>query len=122
MAEYISRKTVLDILSSKNAPWDGYQKVSELHAADVVSKAAYDQVVWERNMAEEQLKSIDKSIGEKMEDVQPVKHGQWVQDAVYVDETTGEPCLAWFCNQCGEPQMVGTNYCPNCGAKMDGET
>ena len=54
-------------------------------------------------------------------DVQPVKHGRWVQDAVYVDETTGEPCLAWFCNQCGEPQMVGTNYCPNCGAKMDGK-
>lgn len=55
------------------------------------------------------------------EDVQPVKHGRWVRDAAYVDETTGEPCLAWFCNQCGEPQMVGTNYCPNCGAKMDGE-
>ena len=54
-------------------------------------------------------------------DVQPVKHGRWIRDAVYVDETTGEPCLAWFCNQCGEPQMVGTNFCPNCGAKMDGE-
>mgnify|MGYP002523094974 CR=1 FL=1 len=57
-------------------------------------------------------------------DVQPVKHWRWVRDAVYVDETTGEPCLAWFCNQCGEPQMVGTNFCPHCGAKMDmdGET
>lgn len=88
MAEYIEREAVLKLLASKNAPWDGYQKVSELPAADV----------------------------------QPVKHGRWVRDAVYVDETTGEPCLAWFCNQCGEPQMVGTNFCPNCGVKMDGET
>lgn len=35
MAEYIDRGAVLNILASKNAPWDGYQKVSELPAADV---------------------------------------------------------------------------------------
>ena len=35
MAEYIDREVVLNILASKNAPWDGYQKVSELPAADV---------------------------------------------------------------------------------------
>ena len=72
MAEYIEREKVLNILASKNAPWDGYQKVADLRIADVVSKAAYDQVAWERNLAEEQLKSIGKSLGEKMDDVQPV--------------------------------------------------
>ena len=35
MAEYIEREAVLNILASKNAPWDGYQKVSELPIADV---------------------------------------------------------------------------------------
>lgn len=35
MAEYIERDAVLNILASKNAPWDGYQKVSELPAVDV---------------------------------------------------------------------------------------
>lgn len=35
MAEYIEREAVLNILASKNAPWNGYQKVSELPAADV---------------------------------------------------------------------------------------
>lgn len=35
MAEYIEREVVLNILASKNAPWNGYQKVSELPAADV---------------------------------------------------------------------------------------
>ena len=36
MAEYIEREAVLNILASKNAPWDGYQKVLELPAADVL--------------------------------------------------------------------------------------
>ena len=75
MAEYIEREAVLEILSGRNAPWDGYQKVADLRIADVVSKAAYDQVAWERNLAEEQLKSIGKSLGEKMDDIQPVKQG-----------------------------------------------
>ena len=64
------------------------------------------------------LKDLLSEAADALQDIQPVKHGRWVQDAVYLDETTGEPCLAWFCNQCGEPQMVGTNYCPNCGAEM----
>ena len=36
MTEYIEREAVLNILASKNAPWDGYQKVKELPAADVL--------------------------------------------------------------------------------------
>lgn len=123
MAEYIERGAVLNILASKNAPWDGYQKVSELPAADVVSKAAYDQVAWERHLAEVQLKSIGKSLGEKMDDVQPMKHGRW---------------SGYFCSNCGISKYnfisfnfddkngyarpFGTwNYCPRCGAKMDGD-
>ena len=35
MAEYIEREAVLNILARRNAPWDGYQKVLELPAADV---------------------------------------------------------------------------------------
>ena len=35
MAEYIEREMVLNILASKNAPWDGYQKVADLRIADV---------------------------------------------------------------------------------------
>jgi hypothetical protein len=66
---YIEREAVLQILSGRNAPWYGYNAVKILPAADVVSKAAYDQVAWERHLAEVQLKSIGKSLGEKMDDV-----------------------------------------------------
>lgn len=41
--------------------------------------------------------------------IDPVKHGKWINE-----ET---------CSVCGESVLYDTdlcNYCPNCGAKMDG--
>lgn len=55
-------------------------------------------------------------------DVAPVVHGRWIwADDGYLR-----------CSQCGqkapvltqyqdEPMTTATDYCPNCGAKMDGE-
>ncbi len=45
-------------------------------------------------------------------DVEEVKHGEWVGEYGYYPN----------CSLCGTKvkQMGGTNYCPNCGAKMDG--
>jgi hypothetical protein len=45
-------------------------------------------------------------------DVVEVKHGRWVHD---------ERMLA-VCLECGMTAVEdGTDYCPNCGAKMDGD-
>lgn len=49
------------------------------------------------------------------EDVQKVKHGYWEDDE-----------YMYICNICGKWLDItqGTadmNYCPNCGAKMDGD-
>ncbi len=57
-------------------------------------------------------------------DVAEVKHGRWDASGRYkfVDET-----LAIRCSECGcslhseEYQKYHWNYCPNCGAKMDGK-
>ena len=55
-------------------------------------------------------------------DVEPVKHGEWVS----CEESDEFPCSYRVyrsshrreCSVCGfTPQL---NYCPNCGAKMDG--
>ena len=45
-------------------------------------------------------------------DVQEVKHGRWVKGK------------EWFeCSVCGYEQgSAHWHYCPNCGAKMDGDT
>ena len=51
-------------------------------------------------------------------DVQPVRHGRWTK-------TIGENGVtsACRCNLCGfeDNRYSLFNYCPNCGAKMDGE-
>ncbi len=44
-------------------------------------------------------------------DAVPVKHGKWTVTPVYIK-----------CSECGESFMlIPQNYCPNCGARMDGE-
>ena len=48
-------------------------------------------------------------------DAEPIKHGRWVLNR------DGN----WACSRCGfdpyHDNMKGMNYCPNCGARMDGE-
>lgn len=62
-------------------------------------------------------------------DVEPVRHGQWIWDDDGMDGGIG----AWICSAChcrpgttwqSNHNIVpfwwgGSNYCPNCGARMD---
>lgn len=45
-------------------------------------------------------------------DAVPVVHGRKIED--------GDIGCFWLCSLCGECLPYGANYCPNCGAKMDG--
>ena len=52
-------------------------------------------------------------------DVAPVQHGMWIYhpDDLFPGDSTQE------CSHCHEEEYVNLrneNYCPNCGAKMDG--
>lgn len=44
----------------------------------------------------------------------PVRHGRWL--CVDTDEEQ-----FFLCNRCKKKEYWESNYCPNCGAKMDGE-
>ena len=48
-------------------------------------------------------------------DVAPVVHGRWR----LVGEFGFNDC--YICSECGKIAMNDSNYCPNCGAKMDKE-
>ena len=47
-------------------------------------------------------------------DVVEVKHGRWIRYK--------EDCLYNRCSRCLYEHCCEPNYCPNCGAKMDGDT
>lgn len=47
-------------------------------------------------------------------DVAPVRHGRWL----CVDTDTEQ---FFLCNRCKKKEYWESDYCPNCGAKMDGE-
>lgn len=87
--------------------------------------------IWELDYYEirEVLDDIDA-------DAQPVVHGEWIPVDSYSafggDEATwmahGNPVAFYYCSHCKEQAYAGedgesliTEYCPNCGAKMDGK-
>ena len=47
-------------------------------------------------------------------DAVEVVHGRWTY-------TDGEYEIYMICSECGWDSDFRTNYCPNCGAKMDGD-
>lgn len=60
------------------------------------------------------LSVIEGEIAEQSAaDVEPVRHGRWIE------------CnygLTFECSECKYPTEYSlTDYCPNCGAKMDGD-
>ena len=50
----------------------------------------------------------------KAADVANVRHGRWL----FVDTDTEQ---FFLCNRCKKKEYWESDYCPNCGAKMDGD-
>lgn len=59
---------------------------------------------------------VYKSQVDNLPTIDPVKHGRWVRK-VDIDE------LINTCSECHYPVSLWhkTNFCPSCGARMDGE-
>ena len=56
-------------------------------------------------------------------DVQEVKHGYWIPER---DPDEGNRIQCYHCSVCDDDfhyigAFIATKYCPNCGARMDGE-
>lgn len=81
MSDYVNREEMLKRFDRRAKSTVGDKRVGvdsirvfieNIPAADVVSREAYEQVRWERDVAIEQLSQIGKSFGEKMDDIVPV--------------------------------------------------
>ena len=109
---------------------DAEKKYEEMKAQkepceDAISREAVNTLVDElaRAISDERCwMSRGRSTATIMQDIldlpsaQP-KTGRWVDDVAYYDED-GCPCIVSRCNQCGEANPK-SNFCPNCGAKME---
>ena len=45
--------------------------------------------------------------------IYPLRHGRWVET------DRDDPCY-YYCSECHRQVDMQENYCPNCGAKMEG--
>ena len=96
MAEYIEREAFIEWL--KRIP-----------LIDLSDGRGLCRVIMEDDF-KKAIKKMPKGI---IADVAPVRHGRWIA-------SHDEFCA---CSICKYPVYAGrnqTNYCPNCGAKMDG--
>lgn len=55
-------------------------------------------------------------------DVQPVRHGHWIEEKTSFEDDWGVYNYIWYlCSECRSREKRNRKYCPECGAKMDGE-
>lgn len=55
-----------------------------------------------------------------LKDVIPVVHGEWIEEVDTMGGYEDYYPINYYCSKCEYLSRDGkTNYCPNCGAKMD---
>lgn len=120
MPEYIERGALLNKLKERDLCLCVTERdIKDAPAADVVSAVVYRLVEWERDLALKQLRcDYGVCLGEKKADVAPVVHGRWVivDDGVMIGDGKHMECS--FCHT-WQKDRIKTNYCHNCGARMD---
>ena len=78
-----------------------------------------------KELANEQLTTLIENLIQKQPtaDVVEVRHGKWLTwEEQFPDrKPTKKNNLGVFCNNCHSHSDNMTDYCPNCGARMDGK-
>ena len=125
MSELIDRQSAIDALENDKAVLD--QIIREMSANDV----RLDHYVAQHNQVDYDIDTI-----KQLPPIQP-KRGKWIEDKGQqtLMKNFIEMGEVWrVCSVCGAGHMIGHkyaidkayhdrhhNYCPNCGAKMEGE-
>lgn len=106
MGDLISRKEAISTIKSML-----YQTAFNSVESDEEAAQLYEDIADSR--IETWLKLVDSV------DAMPMVHGRWVERMYKTGDIT---TISYFCSECGGEHYFGrANYCPNCGAKMDGD-
>lgn len=93
------------------------EKIMRLIDADVIEKFLDDFADSCGNHQKAVLREVKYALSKMPTvDAEPVKRGKWecVDAPVF-----GNPYGSYECDYCGNSMPHKTNYCPNCGAKME---
>ena len=101
MAEYISREAAINAIKSLE---------SSMPAKDNYAKG-YDAALGRALIA---VREVPPAA-----DVQPVKHGEWRKKFLSDTICCSECKVTW--SSSFKDMLNGFNYCPHCGARMDGD-
>ena len=116
MAEYIETHDLYDFADQSKAQHILYRFIFNLFA-----RLGYEVKIEIMDVFQKGERKI-KATYEPIADVAPVRHGRWIYDCERMAED-GWTYRQHHCSLC-EFQSIAVshyNYCPNCGAKMDGE-
>lgn len=102
MAEYIDREEIIKHIEEK---LDKLTDMPEMGARIAAMESAYNNTL-------NYIMQIPAA------DVEPVKHREWKEITTHNGCTYDYDCVCSECRRSGHPL---DNYCPNCGAKMDGK-
>lgn len=123
MDDYISKQSVIDYLN-------GY--------LNSIGEDGTYSPLFDRGQRRALINSIQDISAIKVADVQPVKHGRWVEkriihmkwipnddDNVNTDDVEPERMTEQKCSYCNRwtikfTDHIELDYCPLCGARMDG--
>lgn len=128
MAEYIERTE--ELILAMNAGARAIENTKRYHGV-VYTKDVFSESPQEIPylQAAKVLRGVSDA---PAADVAPVVHARWIpSESDFDDDDTlfdGEECCDWQCSACREdicyedpmPMKLLPNYCPNCGAIMDG--
>lgn len=99
---------------------DVKQAITMVPAADVVLKDVYEQFKRDLDEAKKRLVSssepFDCEVFDAVE-VVDVVHGEWIPKDCIVRSPFARN---YYCSVCKYEPLETKNYCPECGAKMDG--
>ena len=101
--------------------WEKEEKMTRLIDADVLC----DRLINAWNTAEKESEQLICGVmakvvtpivvGTPTVDAEPVRHGHWNIKPLW----KGSDAKYCECSVCGKPVWWVSDYCPNCGAKMD---
>lgn len=115
MNEYISREELIKALKTNyNRSWPSKPQGVEEYVEG--ARDEYDDV-------------LEIIRGMQAADVQPVAHAEWIgftksvfRGCDYTGDFIYRDTTVWKCSHCGRNTVVRDNFCPNCGARMGGDS